>query len=101
MASLELKISGLCAFVLNPCGNNPTSVSAVFPGGPFKYSNHEKYPEHYPVLTVDVTDVSPSSTAMCENVIMAADGSQFAVFKISGEVTLTIDGQIPKVKRGS
>jgi len=97
----QLIITGLCAFVLSPCKKNTTSVSAVFPGGPFKFSNTEKYPEHHPTLTVDVTDVDPMSTAMPMYVIEQPDGTQFAVYEVSGEITLKIDGKTPAVKAGN
>lgn len=93
----ELIISGLCAFVLSPCGNNPTTVSAVFPGGPFKYPFEEAYPEHEATLTVETTFVDHESTWMPDDVVEAG-GKQYAIYHLSGRLTLAIDGQPAKVQ---
>ena len=96
----DLTFSGLCAFVLSPCDQNTTKVSAVFPGGPFKFSdkNKDNYPAHHPILTVDVADVDPSSTALPMAVVAEPKGSMFAVFEISGEIQLKIDGAVKGVR---
>lgn len=99
----QLILSGLCAFIL-PCSDQSPdqSVKIVFPGGPFSIQS-DKFPEHAPMLIVDVTDVDPSSTAMPAGILDAPTGKQYAYYKLEGKITLSIDdGALsPGVKKGT